>query len=207
MKVFWYVKMSLLSYFFKFLIQGSVTLTSSDVARIHPGHLFNDSLIDFGLKTLFFGDASIHSDHNPAISDQVHMFYSFFYTKLTKGNPCNGISYDEVKRWTKDIRGGLFSKRLIIIPITPCGDMHWSLAVVCNPGNKVSKQNSICALDVLPSCILHMDSLSLHDTGIVSNVIRSYLHEERKATFSSSDSIPESVEYIVIDGRDFVSNY
>ena len=35
-----------------------------------------------------------------------------------------------VANWTRDI--DVFAKRLLLVPI--CEDLHWSLAVVCHPG-------------------------------------------------------------------------
>ena len=177
--------------------------------------MFNDVLIDFRLHTLFYGDSSIHPDHNPLTSDQVHIFSSMFFNKLTRGDPGKGIAFDEVKKWTKRISGGLFSKRMILIPITPCGDMHWSLIVVCNPGfgNKLLDSSSSntplnCAMDMLPPCILHMDSLSgIHDTEVIANLVIAYLEEEKKNAVLSGNNPINDTEYIVIDGRSLVSTY
>ena len=61
-------------------------------------------------------------------------------------------------------------------------------------------------MDMLPPCILHMDSLSgIHDTEVIANLVIAYLEEEKKnAVLSGNDPINDT-EYIVIDGRSFVS--
>jgi len=199
----------------RIFIQGAVTITGKDASLVQPGEMFNDALVDFRLHTLFYGDSSIHPDHDPLTSDQVHIFSSMFFSKLTRGDPAKGILFNEVNTWTKRIRGGLFSKRMILIPITPCGDMHWSLVVVCNPSSSnllLESANSDtsprCALDMLPPFILHMDSLSgIHNTEVITNLIIAYLEEEKKSTGISQTCATNITEFIAIDGRSFVSTY
>ena len=199
----------------RIFIQGAVTITGKDASLVQPGKMFNDALVDFRLHTLFYGDSSIHPDHNPLTSDQVHIFSSMFFSKLTRGDPEKGIVFDEVKTWTKRIPGGLFSKRMILIPITPCGDMHWSLVAICNPScseilleSANSNTSPRCALDILPPCILHMDSLSgIHNTEIITNLIIAYLEEEKKSAVFSPTIATNVTEFITIDGRSFVSTH
>lgn len=75
---------------------GAVNITNGDVARLNPGEFLNDTLIEFGLKSvfilnsvLFFADtcarlwlAELH-DTKPELADQIHLFSSFFYKKLS----------------------------------------------------------------------------------------------------------------------------
>ena len=61
-------------------MKDAITVNANDAARVHNGNMFNDVLIDFRLHTLFYGDSSIHPDHNPLTSDQVHIFSSLFLT-------------------------------------------------------------------------------------------------------------------------------
>jgi len=199
----------------RIVIQGAINITGKDACLVQPGKMFNDALVDFRLHTLFYGDSSMHPDHNPLTSDQVHNFSSMFFSKLTRGDPAKGILFDEVKTWTKQIPGGLFSKRMILIPITPCGDMHWSLIAVCNPSSsdillESANSNTFprCALDILPPCILHMDSLSgIHNTEVITNLIIAYLEEEKKSAVFSPTCATNVTEFISIDGRPFVSTY
>ena len=91
--------------------------------------------------------------------------------------------------------------------------MHWSLIVVCNPGfgNTLLDSGSSntplnCAMDMLPPCILHMDSLSgIHNTELIANLVIAYLEEEKKSAILSGTNSINETEYIVIDGRSFVS--
>ena len=55
-----------------------------------------------------------------------------------------------VHRWTRDV--DIFSKEFLFIPINY--ELHWSLAIVCNPG-KNTRQGSVAH----PPCILYMDSI------------------------------------------------
>ncbi|KAN0062249.1 hypothetical protein ACQY0O_005430 [Thecaphora frezii] len=102
---------------------GSVTLLESDLDRLDDGEFLNDTLIEFGLKTLL---EEIRS-RDPALADQIYVFNSFFYKRLTEF-PVKK-SYLNVRKWTNKV--DLFSKRYIVLPINE--DYHWYLAIVVNP--------------------------------------------------------------------------
>ncbi|EFJ47098.1 hypothetical protein VOLCADRAFT_92574 [Volvox carteri f. nagariensis] len=64
----------------------------------------------------------------PEVRSRYHTFNTFFYDKLKQEA--------DVTNWTKEV--DIFSKDFIFIPVhsdMPC--RHWSLAIICHPGNVV----------------------------------------------------------------------
>lgn len=119
-----------------------LTITAGDNSRLREGDFLNDTLIEFGLKSVV---------KDSGLSDNVHVFSSFFFHKLSakekkrdssaiskvKGNPQQqqeqGLSwsaYDSVRKWTANV--DVFSKDFIIVPINE--HYHWYLAIIFNPG-------------------------------------------------------------------------
>lgn len=77
---------------------GAVTVINSDINRLAPGEFLNDTLIEYGMKCVsvlkfFLPKADWSSldrriwqrirDIDPLLGDQIHMFSSFFYKKLS----------------------------------------------------------------------------------------------------------------------------
>ncbi|XP_006462672.1 hypothetical protein AGABI2DRAFT_179332 [Agaricus bisporus var. bisporus H97] len=89
---------------FPYGVPGAVNVTRSDLARLDPEALLNDTLIEFGLK---FWLKKLEVE-NPALASQVYLFNSFFYKKLNKRN-----------------------KKYIIIPINE--NLHWYCAIIYEP--------------------------------------------------------------------------
>ncbi|KAK7690319.1 hypothetical protein QCA50_006976 [Cerrena zonata] len=102
---------------------GAVNINKGDLRRLRPGEYLNDTLIEFGLKLWLEG---VRQD-NPTLADQIHVFNSFFYKKISVRNKEQG--YQSVRKWTSKI--DLFTKKYIIVPINE--RVHWYLAVICNP--------------------------------------------------------------------------
>ena len=155
----------------------AVQFKAGDMECLDPGEFLNDTLIDIG--ALHFQEMSREALQRDDL--KVHVFGTFFYKKLTAGSqalgPGDGQSHAErvhqsVKGWTKKVN--LFEMDYVFVPIH--GSAHWSLAVICHPGNI----NSVSDDDGSP-CILHFDSLAGgHNTGYVTKKMRAYLNEEYK---------------------------
>ncbi|KAJ6677779.1 UBIQUITIN-LIKE-SPECIFIC PROTEASE 2A-RELATED [Salix viminalis] len=107
-----------------------------------------------------------------------HFFNSFFFRKLAdldKGpsNVCGGrLAFQRVHKWTRKIN--IFEKDYIFIPLNY--SLHWSLIVICHPGEVVHSRDEGRNSDKVP-CILHMDSIRGSHRGL-KNLIQSYLYEE-----------------------------
>ncbi|KAH8104848.1 hypothetical protein BXZ70DRAFT_922722 [Cristinia sonorae] len=102
---------------------GAVNVTRGDLKRLKPHQYLNDTLIEYGLK-LWLSDLRAE---NPELADQVHIFSSFFYKKLSNKNAIAG--YESVRKWTSKI--DIFSKKYLIVPINE--HLHWYLAIICHP--------------------------------------------------------------------------
>ncbi|KAG8936385.1 hypothetical protein FRC02_002609 [Tulasnella sp. 418] len=103
------------------LIYPPLHISKGDLARLEPDEFLNDTLIEFGLKHWM----NRLQATNPALADQIWVFNSFFYKKLSdKGN-----GYNSVKKWTAKV--DIFQKKYIIVPINE--QFHWYLAIIYEP--------------------------------------------------------------------------
>ncbi|KAF8340540.1 uncharacterized protein EI90DRAFT_2906174, partial [Cantharellus anzutake] len=89
--------------------KGAIEITAGDYRRLEPDEYFNDTLIEFGMKRAFHR----MQETNPTLAEQVHLFNSFFYGKLSSKLPSDG--YQSVRKWTSKFN--FFDKNYIVIPI------------------------------------------------------------------------------------------
>ncbi|KAJ6289307.1 hypothetical protein OIU76_025174 [Salix suchowensis] len=150
----------------------AVSISKRDVELLHPETFINDTIIDFYIQYL-------KNKLQPGDKHRFHFFNSFFFRKLAdldKGpsNACGGrLAFQRVHKWTRKIN--LFEKDYIFIPLNY--SLHWSLIVICHPGEVVhSREDEGRNSDKVP-CILHMDSIRGSHRGL-KNLIQSYLYEE-----------------------------
>jgi len=121
-----------------------VEVVASDLFHLQPGEFLNDTVMDLRLRQI--------AESLPAkLRARVHFFNTFFYKKLCQAvaRPAKGkeapapsppapggltaaqrVAHDRLKKWTKGV--DLFHKDFLFIPVHH--GLHWSLAVVCNPG-------------------------------------------------------------------------
>ncbi|KAF3971118.1 hypothetical protein CMV_005247 [Castanea mollissima] len=152
----------------------AVSISKRDVDLLQPDTYVNDTIIDFYIKYL---KNQIH----PEERNRFHFFNSFFFRKLADMDKDPNSASDgraaflRVRKWTRKV--DIFEKDFIFIPIN--FNLHWSLIVICHPG-EVARLNDE-DLDKSPKvpCILHMDSIKGNHTGI-KTLIQSYLWEEWK---------------------------
>ncbi|KAG9048152.1 hypothetical protein FS837_000662 [Tulasnella sp. UAMH 9824] len=100
-----------------------VNITRGDFGRLEPDEFLNDTLIEFGLK-LWQNDLK---EKNPQLADDIWVFNSFFYKKLSNRKV---EGYPSVKKWTAKV--DIFRKKFIIVPINE--NLHWYLAIIYQPG-------------------------------------------------------------------------
>mmetsp|Transcript_19898 Transcript_19898/g.60361 ORF Transcript_19898/g.60361 Transcript_19898/m.60361 type:complete len:1122 (+) Transcript_19898:164-3529(+) len=133
--------------------KDAITLTKEELWRLSHNEFLNDSLVDFYLK--FIQDRMKRDA--PDVLEKCHFFNSFFYKRLlqTMGKKPGGgngndrrEAYKLVRRWTKT---DLFSKEYIFVPINE--SLHWSLVIICRPGEYVEKR------------MLSQEAVSLHRPG------------------------------------------
>ncbi|KAK9994292.1 hypothetical protein SO802_023995 [Lithocarpus litseifolius] len=152
----------------------AVSISKRDVDLLQPDTYVNDTIIDFYIKYL-------KNQIQPEERNHFHFFNSFFFRKLADMDKDPNSASDgraaflRVRKWTRKV--DIFEKDFIFIPIN--FNLHWSLIVICHPGEVARLKDE--DLDESPKvpCILHMDSIKGNHTGI-KTLIQSYLWEEWK---------------------------
>lgn len=147
---------------------GNITITSSDLKCLRKEEFLNDVILDFYLTWIL--DHEIDS----VIARTVHIFSTFFFTKLTQAtnnaSPSKQDSipqkyYSRAKNWLKKV--DIFSKDYLIVPVNRRS--HWFLLIVCHPGEVPDvDDDELCSLASNSSkkpCILIFDSLGVRRTG------------------------------------------
>ena len=113
-------------------------------------------------------------------TSNVHIFSSHFFTALSDEGP------QVVESWTAKKNIDIFQKKLVFIPINR--SLHWSLAVLINPGAVVNAieyhedPDDICQNPEekgLP-CMVFLDSLKAHKKSWVYKHVRIWLNSEWK---------------------------
>ncbi|KAF5739784.1 ubiquitin-like-specific protease 2B isoform X1 [Tripterygium wilfordii] len=152
----------------------AVSLNKSDVDLLQPETFVNDTIIDFYIKYLKnqIPDKEKH---------RFHFFNSFYFRKLADMDKDPSSASDgkaaflRVRKWTRKM--DIFGKDYIFIPVN--FNLHWSLLVICHPGDVADFKAEGLAKSPRIPCILHMDSIKGTHTGL-KNLIQSYLWEEWK---------------------------
>ncbi|KAF9077524.1 hypothetical protein BDP27DRAFT_1311195 [Rhodocollybia butyracea] len=109
--------------------QAGVNITNADFNRLLPDEYLNDTLIEFLLK-LWHHELSVAQ---PELANQIHIFNSFFYKKLSSKKAVEE-GYRSVQRWTSKF--DIFDKKFIIVPINE--NLHWYLAIIYRPEHVLS---------------------------------------------------------------------
>lgn len=134
---------------------------------IDPGQMLNDTIIEFFMNYLIDKSKNLRRE-------QVHLFSTFFYSKLKQINQ-TGLSthsLDSIKRW--DRKEKIFDKDYIVIPI--CESKHWFLVIICyaynapatvmSPSNEISNKRA---------AMITFDSLNYSYMYIYTKLIRKFL--------------------------------
>lgn len=152
----------------------AVSISKRDVDLLQPDTFVNDTIIDFYIKYL---KNQIQAEEK----HRFHFFNSFFFRKLADlDKDPSSISdgkaaFLRVRKWTRKV--DIFGKDYIFIPVN--FNLHWSLIVICHPGDVASfKVEDLKRSEKVP-CILHMDSIKGTHAGL-KKLVQSYLCEEWK---------------------------
>ncbi|KAL5673845.1 hypothetical protein ACJX0J_018151, partial [Zea mays] len=150
----------------------AVELTYSDMKCLEPEEYLKSPVINFYLQ--YLKKARPRRD--------LHMFNTYFYSKLEEALSMPGhhdSEFSKLRRWWRGV--DIFKKAYIILPINE--SMHWSLIIVCMP-TKEADSGPI---------ILHLDSLGLHSSQKLFDIVARYIQAERwHLGMDSSYDIPFS---------------
>lgn len=152
----------------------AVSISKRDIDLLQPETFINDTIIDFYIKYL-------KNKIQPEERHRFHFFNSFFFRKLADldKDPSSAsegrAAFQRVRKWTRKV--DLFEKDYIFIPVN--FNLHWSLLVICHPGDAVNFKDDDVLKSLRVPCILHMDSIKGSHTGL-KNIVQSYLWEEWK---------------------------
>ncbi|KAL3592239.1 hypothetical protein D5086_010879 [Populus alba] len=152
----------------------AVSISKRDVDLLQPETFINDTIIDFYIKYL---KNQIPSEEK----QRYHFFNSFFFRKLADldKDPSNvkdgKAAFLRVHKWTRKV--DMFGKDYIFIPVN--FNLHWSLLVICHPGEIAGVKDEDTEISVKVPCILHMDPIKGTHAGL-KNLVQSYLWEEWK---------------------------
>ncbi|KAG2241286.1 hypothetical protein Bca52824_096732, partial [Brassica carinata] len=152
----------------------AVSVCKRDVELLQPETFVNDTIIDFYINYL---KNQIQAEER----QRFHFFNSFFFRKLADldkdpSSIADGkAAFLRVRKWTRKV--DMFGKDYIFVPVN--FSLHWSLIIICHPGEVANCTD--LDLDDSPKvpCILHMDSIKGSHAGL-KNLVQSYLCEEWK---------------------------
>ncbi|XP_024979363.1 probable ubiquitin-like-specific protease 2B isoform X2 [Cynara cardunculus var. scolymus] len=157
----------------------SISISKRDFQLLQPEKFINDTIVDFYIEYL-------KKKIKPA-DGRVHFFNSFFFRKLADFDENQlrlfdaEAAFQRVRKWTKKVN--IFQKEYIFIPVN--FRLHWSLIVICHPGEVVNFTDEELVNSLKVPCILHMDSIKGSHRGL-ENCIRCYLWEEWKERTSDA---------------------
>ncbi|CAH0481527.1 unnamed protein product [Peronospora belbahrii] len=172
-----------------------VTIVRHDVSRLKPRRYLNDNIIDYYFKRMILKTFQ----NNELVQEKVLCLSSHFYSRLRagKGSTASGrmeAGYKNVSTWLA--RSNVFNRSIIFIPINK--DLHWSLAVILNPGIAGTGRSDEEAF----SCIAVLDPLgSYHCKAAIIRNLRAFLrmqwHNLQEQRLSNSEETPLMSEYQV----------
>ncbi|XVF39637.1 hypothetical protein PTKIN_Ptkin01aG0049700 [Pterospermum kingtungense] len=160
--------------------RDAVSIGKRDVDLLQPETFVNDTIIDFYIKYLT-------NQIQPEKRQRFHFFNSFFFRKLADlDKDPSSISdgraaFLRVRKWTRKL--DMFGKDYIFIPVN--FNLHWSLIVICHPGEVAGFKDEDLDKSSKVPCILHMDSIRGNHAGL-KNLVQSYLWEEWKERHSET---------------------
>lgn len=163
----------------------AVCISKRDFDLLAPDTFVNDTIIDFYIMYL-------KNRIPPEKRQRYHFFNCFFFRKLADMDKDPNSAFDghaaflRVRKWTRKVK--LFEKDFVFIPVNY--NYHWSLIVICHPGEVANFTNDGSAVSsVRVPCILHMDSFRGSHVGL-KDLLQSYLCEEwTERTKETSDVV------------------
>ncbi|XVE49475.1 hypothetical protein DITRI_Ditri01bG0085200 [Diplodiscus trichospermus] len=169
----------------------AISISKRDVELLRPKTFINDTIIDFYIKYL-------KNKIRPEEQHRFHFFNSFFFRKLAdldKGLSSAGqarAAFQRVHKWTRKV--DIFEKDYVFVPVNY--SLHWSLIVICHPGEVTTFKDDPTENLLKVPCILHMDSIRGSHRGL-KDLFRRYLFEEWKQRHKdTADDVPSKIFHL-----------
>ncbi|CAN6829727.1 unnamed protein product [Brassica oleracea] len=146
-----------------------VSICKSDVDLLQPETFVNDTIIDFYINYL---KNQIQGEERP----RLHFFNSFLFRKLADldkdpSSIADGkATFLRVRKWTRKV--DMFGKDYIFVPVN--FNLHWSLIIICHPGEVANCTGLDFDDSTKVPCILHMDSVKGSHAGL-ENLVQRYI--------------------------------
>ncbi|KAG9147650.1 hypothetical protein Leryth_015715, partial [Lithospermum erythrorhizon] len=136
----------------------SVEIRYSDLDCLASAAYLTSTIINFYIRYLQQHIYSMSKD-----GEDYHFFNTYFYEKLRKAilKKNDMEAFTKIRRWWKGVK--LFEKAYIFLPIHE--NFHWSLVIICIPDKEDGSGPSV----------LHLDSLGLHSSKLISENIKRFL--------------------------------
>ncbi|CAJ1353566.1 unnamed protein product [Effrenium voratum] len=148
-----------------------ISLTARDVELLADEQCLNDSVLDFFLKLAVDTVAPEH------LKGDLYVASTFFFQKLTSGGVENGeAGWQNVRRWTRALPGGLLGQRFVVIPINE-QNIHWWLAVICH-ARRALEPDGETMLGEAPRIVCLDSAIEPLLKGRVVAFLRGYLWKE-----------------------------
>ncbi|KAL1180129.1 hypothetical protein V6Z11_A03G208100 [Gossypium hirsutum] len=154
----------------------AISISKRDVALLQPETFINDTIIDFYIKYL-------KNKIQPEEQHRFHFFNSFFFRKLAdldKGlsSACQlKAAFERVRKWTRKV--DIFAKDYIFIPVNY--SLHWSLIVMCHPGEVANFRDEGTENLLNVPCILHMNSIRGSHRGL-KNLFQRHFSDSKRSS-------------------------
>jgi len=124
---------------------GRLEIRPRDLRFLGDGEFLNDTVIDFILRLAMDVVA-------PAgFQDKFYVASTHFFQQLTSRSAQSGdAGWENVRKWTRGLAGGLLSRECIVVPVNEA-EVHWWVAIVCRPhGVHLQGNQRIVCLDSSP---------------------------------------------------------
>ncbi|KAG6534115.1 ubiquitin-like-specific protease 1D isoform X1 [Zingiber officinale] len=139
----------------------SVELSIADIQCLDPESYLSSPIMNFYIQYLQRPESAVNRP-----GGDYHFFSTYFYKKLGEAVSyrADKACFAKLRRWWKGVN--IFEKSYIFVPVH--GNLHWSLVVICIPAKE----------DESGPVVLHLDSLGIHNSCSIFDVIDRYLIEE-----------------------------
>ncbi|KAI0524008.1 hypothetical protein KFK09_003372 [Dendrobium nobile] len=163
----------------------AVELFYSDMKCLEPEQYISSPILDFYIRYLQRSLSYVYKNKG-----EYYFFNTYFFGKLEQALSSKGdrsLQFSKLRRWWKGVN--IFEKAYIFLPIHK--DLHWSLVIISIMPPKEDESHPI---------ILHLDSLGLHKSLLILEVVQCFLTEEWKYVKQNASSPHiSSGEKILID--------